>query len=80
MKTESGRKNPKTYGLCVKNRGYAASLEARRVYQVIADSKAEARGLIRVIDESGDDHVHPQSFFVRIDVPKKATRLFVHSA
>ena len=80
MKAQTTRKNSKAYGLCIKNRGYAASLEIRKIYQVLGDSKAEALGLVRVIDESGDDYLYPQSFFVQIDVPKLATRLFAHSA
>jgi len=79
MKTASSGKVDGSFGLCVKNRGYAASLETRKVYRLIADTKAEARGLIRVVDESGDDYLYPASFFVRIDVPRQAKRLFVNS-
>ena len=39
--------------VCVKNEGYAASLELRKIYQVVEDTRAEEHGLIRVIDESG---------------------------
>ena len=41
--------------VCVKNEEYAASLELRRIYQVVADVAAEAHGLVRVIGESGKD-------------------------
>jgi len=80
MKTHATNNNHVTYVLCVKNRGYTVSLEARKIYRVLSDAKASARGMLRVIDESGEDYLFPESFFVPIDVPKKATRLFVHSA
>lgn len=64
------------YLLCIDNEGYRASLELRKVYQGIGDPEAEARGLVRVIDESGDDYSYPASFFVPIEVPERAQRLF----
>ena len=66
----------KNYVLCVKNRGYVAALETRKVYRVLTDAGAEARGLLRVVDESGEDYLYPAKLFVPIDVPKGATRLF----
>jgi hypothetical protein len=80
MKTVTSRKNPKTFGVCIKNRGYAASLETRKIYEILTDAKAAARGLVRVIDESGEDYLFPATYFVRIELPAQANRLFVHSA
>ncbi len=65
-----------SYVLCLKNRGYPSALEIRKIYQVLPDSKAEERGLVRVIDESGEDYLYPGNFFVAIDVPKQALRAF----
>jgi len=39
--------------VCVKNKDYAASLELRKLYQVVADEAAAELHQIRVIDESG---------------------------
>ena len=39
---------------CVKNDAYPASHEVRKVYQVLSDPTAAARGFVRVIDESGE--------------------------
>jgi hypothetical protein len=47
------------FAVCVKNTGFAASLEPRKLYLVVHDSDAEANDLIRVIDESGEDYVYP---------------------
>ncbi len=44
------------FALCIKNKNYAASLETRKVYQVVPDEKAGDLGMIRVIDESGEDY------------------------
>lgn len=65
------RTNSKTqFAICVKNQGYLASLELRKVYQVLSDDKAARHRLIRVIDESGEDYLYPRNFFIAIDLPK----------
>ncbi len=60
--------------VCVKNRGFAASLELRKLYPVIPDSDAEAHRLLRVVDESGEDYLFPETCFVSIDVPAPVAR------
>ena len=60
------------YVLCIKNRDYQASLMRRRLYQLIPDAEAEERGLVRVVDESGEDYLFPADLFVRIKVPDEA--------
>jgi hypothetical protein len=65
-----------SYVLCIDNQGYPASLEPRKVYQVLKDTVAEGRGLIRVIDESGEDYLYPARYFVPIEVPQAAEQAF----
>ncbi len=65
--------------LCVKNRGYAASLERRKIYRRLNDIRASRHGLIRVVDESGQDYLYPSSYFVPIAVPKPARRALSHA-
>lgn len=60
----------KRFVVCVRNSGYPASLELRKIYQALADPKGEAHGLIRVIDESGEDYLYPQKFFMSLDLPQ----------
>ncbi len=55
--------------LCLRNKGYEASLERRKVYQVLPDSDAAKHGQIRVIDESGEDYLYPAKFFAFIKLP-----------
>ena len=64
------------YVLCVRNRGYRASLEIRKVYRQIADAWARGHGLIRIIDESGEDYLYPRNYFVTIPIPKAARPAF----
>jgi hypothetical protein len=56
--------------VCVENEGYPASLETRKIYVALADPEAEAHGLLRVIDESGDDYLYPARFFRPITLPR----------
>jgi hypothetical protein len=66
----------KRFVLCVKSGTYKASLRPRKVYRVLEDPRAEARQLLRVIDESGEEYLFPASLFVPIDVPVKAASAF----
>ena len=52
--------------ICVNNRGYEASLEARKLYEVLTDKTAEKHHQIRVIDESGEDYLYPDNFFAPV--------------
>ena len=45
--------------VCVQNKDYAASLELRKLYQVVADQTAAKLGQVRVIDESGESYLYP---------------------
>lgn len=55
--------------ICVENRGYEASLEIRKVYEVLSDREAERRHQIRVIDESGEDYLYPEEYFALVRLP-----------
>jgi hypothetical protein len=55
--------------ICVNNRGYEASLEARKLYEVLSDKTAEKHHQIRVIDESGEDYLYPDNFFAPVRLP-----------
>jgi len=72
-----GRQNNDThYMLCVANRGFRASLMVRRVYRALPDPAAERRGLVRVVDESGEDYLYPERLFVAIELPRGASKVF----
>ncbi len=65
--------NEKTYNyvVCINNTGYEASLEVRKIYRVIKDKEVENKGLLKIIDESGEDYLYPIDFFIQIDLPQK---------
>lgn len=62
--------------LCIRNEGFQASLEPRKVYRLIADSQAESKGMLRVVDNSGEDYLFPSEYFVPIKVPSEANVAF----
>ena len=66
----------KTHGfaVCIRNTGFGASLEVRKLYPVVDDFEAEINGLIRVIDESGEDYVYPARLFQRLTLPNEIQR------
>jgi len=64
----------KQFAVCLKNDGYEVSLERRKIYQVLPDPEAAKHRQVRVIDESGDDYLYPQSFFVPIELPQPIRR------
>ncbi len=60
--------------ICVANRGYAASLELRKIYQTLPDKAGSKHHQIRVIDESGEDYLYPEEFFVPVHLPQAVER------
>ena len=64
----------KKLAICIDNEGYSASLEKRKIYVTLRDQPAEKHGLIRVIDESGEDYLYPKAFFRPIDLPQPVKR------
>lgn len=68
------------YVVCVRNTGYGASLELCKIYRMIPDATAAAQGLVRVIDESGEDYLYPAAYFVEIKVPAAVEKVFSQAA
>jgi hypothetical protein len=68
------KKAARRYAVCIKNRGNEASLERNKLYVVLPDRRAEADGLMRVIDEDGEDYLYPADWFVAVEVPKAVER------
>jgi hypothetical protein len=66
--------------VCVKNDGYEASLELRKIYVARDDDEAKARRMIRVVDESGEDYLYPQKMFLPISLPQPIRRAVLTAA
>jgi hypothetical protein len=60
--------------LCVNAGTYKASPEPGKAYRVLDDPVAEAKSLLRVVDESGEDYLFPAILFVPIEVPEVSLR------
>lgn len=60
--------------ICINNKGYEVSLERGKVYRVLDDDKGSQHNLIRVVDESGEDYLFPDEYFVPIKLPKAAKK------
>jgi hypothetical protein len=66
--------------ICIDNTGYEASLERRKIYESVADPGASRRGLVRIVDESGEDYLYPESMFVEVALPASVRRVVIEAA
>ena len=60
--------------VCINNDGYAVSLEKRKIYVALRDAPAEKHGMLRIVDESGQDYLYPKTFFRTIALPQAVKR------
>jgi hypothetical protein len=67
MKPRTGTR----FAMCVRNED-CEDLELRKVYRVLSDKRAQEDGYLRLVDESGDDYLYPESYFVFVALPRKA--------
>ena len=63
--------------ICVSNVGFEASLETRKLYNTLPDAAAETRGMVRVIDESGEDYLFSASMFSPIAISPPLERILL---
>ena len=71
---------PSDLAVCVDNSGYEAALERRKLYALLPDAEAEGRGLLRVIDESGEDYLYPAKNFHKVELPAAVRRAVFQAA
>lgn len=64
------------YVVCVSNTGYKTSLVVRRIYKFVPDVESNKRGLLRVIDETGEDYLFPSKLFAAVELPKAVGKKF----
>ena len=65
--------------LCIRNED-CEDLEPRKLYLVLPDETAAVDGYVRVIDESGEDYLYPQDYFLPIELPKAAEKALLSAA
>ena len=66
--------------VCVNNDDYPASLEIRKIYRTLPDRAAKKHNLIRVIDESSEDYLYPESCFVPIELTEEVEKALLATA
>jgi len=68
------------FAVCIRNEGYEASLELRKLYEVLEDEAASRHRQVRVIDESGEDYLYPEEFFALVRLPAETEKAVVEAA
>lgn len=59
------------FALCIENRD-CDDLEKRKIYQILPDEEAAQEEYMRTIDESREDYLYPKSYFILIELSRKA--------
>ena len=77
--TPSKRRRDAQFAVCIDNEGYQASLELGKLYRILPDKDAQAHGLVRVIDESGEDYAYSSHRFHSMKVPSVIERALWHT-
>lgn len=67
------------FAICINDGGYIDDLKVRTVYQVLPDESAAKSNYLRIVDETGEDYLYPADYFVLIDMPREAEKVFVPS-
>ena len=66
------QKTESRFVVCIRNED-CEDLEPRKIYKVLPDESSND-GYIRVIDDSGEDYLYPQDYFVPIELPRAAQK------
>lgn len=66
--------------ICIENSDYPASLEKRKIYELLPDPAAERIGQVRIIDESGEDYLYPSNLFIEANLPKAVQAAVIEAA
>ena len=62
--------------MCIDNEGYPLDLTIHKVYKVIPEAGAEARKMLRIVDDSGEDYMHSASRFTPVQLTDEGERDF----
>ena len=64
------------FALCIENSG-CEDIEKRKIYQILPDEEAAYEGYLWVVDESQEDYLYPESYFIFLELPRKVQEAFV---
>ena len=60
-----------SFALCIENKE-CEDLEKRKIYRVLPDCDATKEGYLRIVDESGEDYLYPETYFILVELPREA--------
>ncbi len=63
------------FALCIENNG-CEDIEKRKFYQILPDEEAVREGYLRVVDESEEDYLYPESYFIFLELPHEVQEAF----
>jgi hypothetical protein len=72
--------NAKHLVVCIDNGGYPVALEKRKIYVALPDIDADRKGLLRIVDESGEDYLYPKNLFRSIELPDAVRKAVLAAA
>ena len=64
------------FALCIENSG-CEDIEKRKLYQILPDEAAAREGYLRVVDESQEDYLYSESYFIFVELPRKVQEAFI---
>jgi hypothetical protein len=67
-------KHATQFAVCLANAGNEASLIRGKIYVVLPDAQAAKDGLIRIVDEDGEDYLFAASQFELVEFPQAVRR------
>jgi hypothetical protein len=59
---------PPHFAVCIGNQG-CDDLQVRKLYPLLPDEDAAGSGLLRVVDDSGEDYLYPAENFIPLALP-----------
>lgn len=69
-----------TFGICIDNKGYPASLEMMKLYEIVSDAEAAAEGMLRVVDGTGESYLYRADRFVVIEASVEVEQAYEQAA
>jgi hypothetical protein len=64
----------KQFAVCVDNSDYSVSLIPGKIYRMLADARAARDGMVRIVDESGEDYLFNKDRFLFVSFPLAVRR------
>ncbi len=66
--------------VCIQNKDYSAALETRKIYRRLPDDEAAKHHLLRIVDESGEDYLYPEAYFMSVELPLDVQEALLEAA